>query len=137
MIRVAAISCLLIAFAPSASATGEAAPIAPEPARLEGASLVAAASSRADERWGTWRVRRSRARVEARERAVARLHRFVDDHLARTAALPTHVAAAHRVVSETHRVVASAPRLDGGAIVRVAVARDALRRAAPVRGVDW
>ncbi|MEM9067507.1 MAG: hypothetical protein AAGE52_03345 [Myxococcota bacterium] len=89
-----------------------------------------------DYRIDDWNARRLSARRHGESRARARLHRYVDDALARTQATPPIAQAVHRLV-ERASVTGVRPLADGSAVVVIAIPRSALRRAADLEGVPW
>ncbi|MGF1466327.1 MAG: hypothetical protein ACFCGT_09345 [Sandaracinaceae bacterium] len=106
--------------------------------RIEGRTLTAAAVGLPDARIGRFAARRDAARDDGRRRALAAIHRFVDDALAAALASPRTAARVHAAVARAAEVVGVRPLVDGGAVVVVAVPLEALRRASgDLPGVPW
>jgi hypothetical protein len=82
-------------------------------------------------------VIRAAARDQAERRGRERLHRFVDDALARVWARPQAAAAAHEVIDARVEVDGTRPLADGGAVVQLSIAVSELVAVAPLEGAPW
>jgi hypothetical protein len=97
----------------------------------------AAAVGSPDARIGRFEPRRASARHSGRLRAIAAIHAWADDALARVRADPRIAQAVHTAIDASARVEGVRPLVDGGAVVVVTVPLEALRTACRVRGVPW
>ena len=105
--------------------------------RVEGDRVVATAVGMPDERFGRMQARRSAARRSGEVRAREMIHRWADGALARVAAGAATASAVHRVIDERCEVARVRALVDGGAVIELALALEALRAVAPQRGLPW
>jgi len=133
-VRIAALALLF-----AAPATAQQAPLPWQDAEVavEAEALVVHRLGRPDPRIGDWSARRLSARRRGKARALEALHRYVDDALARVHAAPTVARRVHRLVDREAEVAALRPLADGAAILRVTLARSALRSVASREGLPW
>ena len=96
-----------------------------------------AAVGAADGRIGSFTARRAAAREAARRRAIAALHAWVDDALARVRAHPRDATRVHDAVDAAAEVRGVRPLSDGGAVVVVEVPVQALRDGCDEEGLPW
>jgi hypothetical protein len=111
---------------------------APTVERLGGAAwLTVAALGMPDPRAGRLALQRSTARERAWDRALAALHGWVDDALARVWAHPRVATAAHGAVRASARTLGTRPLTDGSAVVVVGIPVERLAAVAPLEGMPW
>ncbi|HJL16157.1 MAG TPA: hypothetical protein RMH99_10895 [Sandaracinaceae bacterium LLY-WYZ-13_1] len=107
------------------------------PPRVDDGTVRAAAVGMPDERIGRFAARRASARTDGRERAMAALHAWADDALARVRATPREAQRVHAALERAAAVEAVRPLVDAGAVVVVRVPTSALRAACDREGLPW
>jgi hypothetical protein len=91
-----------------------------------------------DERRGPLSASRLSARRLAEQRGRDSLHSFVDAAAASAHLSPSVLASLHQAIDREARVLATRPRVDGSANLRVAIALARLREiTGSVRGLPW
>lgn len=104
---------------------------------VAGGHAQAAAVGVPDPRIGRFDAARASARTEGRARAVAALHAFADDALARVRATPQEATRVHGAIDREAAVSGVRPLVDAGAVVVVRVPVAALRAACAREGLPW
>lgn len=104
---------------------------------VEGPLLITVALGVATDAHGPLAARRLAARTAARARALAALHRFVDDALASVPASPRALGELHAALDARADVRRVRSLVDGSALVELAVPRAALREALDAEGLPW
>jgi hypothetical protein len=97
----------------------------------------AAAVGVPDPRIGRFDAARASARTDGRARAVAALHAFADDALARVRATPQEATRVHGAIDREAAVSGVRPLVDAGAVVVVRVPVAVLRAACAREGLPW
>ncbi len=92
----------------------------------------------ADERRGPLSACRLSARRLAEQRGRQSLHAFIDGAVGHVALPPSVLATLHAAIDAEARVLATRPRVDGSANVRVSISVARLREiTGAVRGLPW
>jgi hypothetical protein len=99
--------------------------------------LRTAALGRPDRRIRRFRTAKRSARQDGRERALERIHQFVDEALAEKYADPRTAEAVHRALDRDARVVGIRALVDGAAVVVVDVPLEALRSRTASKDYPW
>lgn len=103
---------------------------------VEDGTVRVAAVGRPDERIQRFEARRDSARRQARERALASLHRWADDALATVHADPREASRVHAALAEA-RIERVRPRADASAVIVLSLSASELREACGRAGLPW